>query len=1223
MSVPAPVVALDNFTTFGDLLKYLRRRTGLTQRELSIAVGYSDAQISRLEQNQRLPDLPTIAARFVPALDLHHDPETATRLMELAAAVRREDAPALGLPPFKGLLYFDEADTDLFFGRETLAAHLTKRMEAGVQVGNRFLAVVGASGSGKSSVVRAGLVPALRWRSPSANWPIYVLTPSAHPLEALAAGLTREVESVAATATLTDDLARDPRSLHLAVRRVTQRLRASHAMIVVDQLEELFTLCHSHLEQNAFVDNLLTAAFEPDGPSIVVVALRADFYAHCADFGNLRQALAQHQEYIGPMSSEELRRAIEEPARRGQWEFEPGLVDLLLHDIGDEPGALPLLSHALLETWERRRGRTLTVSGYLAVGGVRGAIAETAEAVFKDQFDPHQQAIAREIFLRLTELGEGTQDTRRRAALAELVPRPEEAPAVASVLKTLADARLITTNAETVEVAHEALIREWPTLREWLAEDREGLRLHRHLTEAAQEWNSLNRDPGALYRGSRLAQAQEWVAGHPAELNTLEHEFLESSRQWAEREAAEREAHRQSELDSAQRLAETERRELQSARQLAETQQRAAAQLRRRALFLAGAFLLALAMAAIAFYFGDQARARATDEQQALLKAEQASRLSSSRELAAAAINNLDVDPQRSILLALQAVKVTYDLDQTWTTEAENALHRSVLASHALLTLQAHKAQVWSVAFSPDGKRLATASQDGTVGIWDAATGEKVLTLQVFSSTVLPLGGANSVAFSPDGKLLATGSDDAKVRLWDPATGQLIRTLSGHTDLVASVGFSPDGTRLGSASADKTAKVWDVATGRELLTLRGHTDIVASITFSPDNKRISTGSYDGTVKIWDGATGKESLTIQDDGPGIFSPDGTRVATFTYEWDAVTGKQLVTFIGHTNVINNVAYSRDGRRLATVSRDRTARVWDAATGKELLKLWGHAATISAVAFSPDGARLATGDEKGVINVWDLGPDREVLAVPPARPGTLDVRIGPFSPDSSRLFAAFNYGDSPANFHSEIDALDARSGRQLLTIPVGPMIWQSALSPDGKRLVTGGESGATRVWDASTGQELFRLNPPSITTYGVAFSPDGKRVATADADHMARMWDAATGQELFTLQGHTSTVTQVAFAPDGKRLMSASNDRTVKVWDVATGEELLTLPGFRSGAISPDGKLLASVSADSNSPNIISVNIYTLQIGDLVALAKSRLTRTWTLDECQTFLHTNQCP
>jgi hypothetical protein len=430
--------------------------------------------------------------------------------MELAADVRREDAPALGLPPFKGLLYFDEADADLFFGREALTARLIERLAAGIEAGERFLSVVGASGSGKSSVVRAGLIPALRWRSHSADWLIHVLTPTARPLEALAANLTQEVESVTAAATLADDLARDPRSLQLFVKRTLPVRGDARVLLVVDQFEELFTLCRSHTERSAFVNNLLAAAFEPGGPTIVVIALRADFYAHCADLADLRRAPARHQEYIGPMTPEELCQAIEEPARRGHWEFEPGLTDLLLHDVGDEPGALPLLSHALLATWQRRRGRALTLSGYLASGGVRGAIAETAEAVFKDQLDQEQRAIARQIFLRLTELGEGTQDTRRRAALIELVPNPQLRPSVESVLKTLADARLITTSEDVAEVAHEALIREWPTLREWLADDREGLRLHRHLTEAAQEWERLDRDRDLLYRGVRLAQAAEW-----------------------------------------------------------------------------------------------------------------------------------------------------------------------------------------------------------------------------------------------------------------------------------------------------------------------------------------------------------------------------------------------------------------------------------------------------------------------------------------------------------------------------------------------------------------------------------------------------------------------------------------------------------------------------------------------------------------------------------------
>ena len=375
------------------------------------------------------------------------------------------------------------------------------------------------------------MVPSLRWNKTSADWQIHILTPKAHPLESLAESLTRETDSVSVTAKLMDDLARDSRSLHLFAKRELRSANNSRLLLVVDQFEELFALCRSEEERASFIDNLLTAASEADGPTVIIITLRADFYAHCANYPQLREALAQHQEFIGAMTNDELCRAIEEPARRGRWEFEPGLVDLLLRDVGNEPGALPLLSHALLETWQRRRGRAMTMSGYASSGGVRGAIAETAEAVFTDQFTREQQAIARRIFLRLTELGDetATGDTRRRATFNELILKPEEAANTQAVLKALADARLIITTEDSAEVSHEALIREWPTLRGWLEDNREKLRLHRHLTEAAQEWLASDREVDVLYRGARLTQAREWAGMHFDEMNPLEREFLNAS----------------------------------------------------------------------------------------------------------------------------------------------------------------------------------------------------------------------------------------------------------------------------------------------------------------------------------------------------------------------------------------------------------------------------------------------------------------------------------------------------------------------------------------------------------------------------------------------------------------------------------------------------------------------------------------------------------------------
>ena len=455
MPVSVPSSTLEKFTTLGDLLRFLRRRAGLTQMELAMEVGYSDTQISRLEQNLRLPDIPTIEARFVAALGLEAEPKAVARLLDLAANVRREDAPARGVCPYKGLNYFDESDADLFVGREALTAKLIERvlsLASNSDEGKeRFLAIVGASGSGKSSLVRAGLVSSLRWNKTSADWHIHVLTPTAHPLESLAASLAHESNSVTTTGMLMDDLARDPHSLHLFAKRELQSRNGSPLLFVVDQFEESFALCRSEEERALFIGNLLTAVYEADGRTLVVITLRADFYAHCAAYVQLREALAKHQEYIGAMNNEELRRAIEEPAHRGRWEFELGLVDLLLHDVGHEPGALPLLSHALLETWQRRRGRTMTLSGYASSGGVRGAIAETDETVFNDQFTDEQQAIARRIFLRLTELSDETSaaDTRRRATFNELILSPEEATATHTVLKALADARLITTSEDS------------------------------------------------------------------------------------------------------------------------------------------------------------------------------------------------------------------------------------------------------------------------------------------------------------------------------------------------------------------------------------------------------------------------------------------------------------------------------------------------------------------------------------------------------------------------------------------------------------------------------------------------------------------------------------------------------------------------------------------------------------------------------------------------------
>ncbi|MGD8750689.1 MAG: hypothetical protein PVG14_04660, partial [Anaerolineales bacterium] len=465
--------------------------------------------------------------------------------------------PEPGESPFKGLQYFEEEDADRFFGREALTAKIVGRLNR-----TRFLSILGASGSGKSSLVRAGVIPALRRGErlvdgslppkDSAGWDIHILSPSAHPLEALAASLMRMESSSQAIIGLQEDLAQDSRTLRLTARQVLARAGKSHLLLVVDQFEELFTRCRNTDERDAFIGNLLSAS-SPEGeqPITVVIVLRADFYPHLSQHTKLREIVSQNQEYIGAMSREELFRAIVQPAALGDWKIQEGLVDVILDDIGDEPGALPLLSHALLETWKRRRGRTLTLSGYTESGGVRGAIAQTAEAVFRQRLTSEQQPVARMIFVRLAELGDDSQDTRRRAAFSELITKSTDTEVIDAVLRILIDARLVTTgvvepgDTKVVEVAHEALIREWPTLREWLEANREGLILHRQLTDDTHDWLKYERDHGILYRGARLERALAWASENPDVLSLQEAEFLETSRKASqeEKQRAERLAH--------------------------------------------------------------------------------------------------------------------------------------------------------------------------------------------------------------------------------------------------------------------------------------------------------------------------------------------------------------------------------------------------------------------------------------------------------------------------------------------------------------------------------------------------------------------------------------------------------------------------------------------------------------------------------------------------------
>ncbi|TAH51625.1 MAG: hypothetical protein EYC68_09685 [Chloroflexota bacterium] len=1272
-----------------------------------------------------------------------------------------DEPPAPGEPPFKGLDFFDEPDANLFFGREQLVSKIARELEQ-----QRFLAVVvGASGSGKSSVVRAGLVPALRattddGRRTTNDWRVFVMTPTAHPLEALATVLTRD-QSLTMTAQLMDDLAREPRSLRLYLRRLTtddslQDPRPLSAvrrrfLLVVDQFEELFTLCHDELEREQFIDNLVNALSQTTDDRrqttdlTLVLTIRADFYAHLAEYPELRDLVAKQQEYIGPMNAEELRRAIEEPANQGSWEFEPGLVDLILRDVGDEPGALPLLSHALLETWKRRSGHWMTLKGYHDAGGVRGAIAHTAETTYQ-QLSPEQQTIARNIFLRLTELGEGTEDTRRRAEFGELEIYPEpgrgngdqERGQVRQVLTLLADARLITTSEHSAEVAHEALIREWPRLREWLNDDREGLMLHRHLIEATHEWELMERDASVLYRGARLAQAQEFAASYPNALNAGERAFLETSKEQETREERARDEQQQRELAQAQKLAEEQEQRANVETKRAEEQTRANKRLRQRALFLVGALGLALVLAGIALFLGDtanrNARAAAQNAAQAeshasaaeteRLNAEKEKRAATARELAAAAVANLEVDPERSILLALQAVAATNAQDHRILPEAYDALNRAVQSSRVKHTLTGHEASPQHTAFSPDGTRLATNSADGTIRVWDVKSGQQLLQLpitkeffdrlffskdgsqlatvdvadeqslavkifdlrtgNVTKKTPLPISpkqwivsavnpdwkrvavftsetstpqaedvitkngkvtvwdiesgelletfetgssGGYDVAYSSDGAQIATAMSDGTAQVWNAQTGALVTKLVGHDGPVIGIAYSGDGTRIATGSQDQTARVWDAKTGKEIFKLTGTNGYIYEVSFSRDSSRLLTVSADHNGKVWDMNTGKELMTLPGHTAfiyhGTLASDGLLAATTSLDgtiriWDLTPSHQFLT-IPTTGPLSSVdwsigylVYSPNGKQLATGLRDGRVKVWDATNGQEIFTFDGHTGPVHRVAFSPDGFHLASASSDGTAKEWDLVAGKEAMSFAVQNGAAISLS---YSPDGKRIAA----GDGGGIIH----IWDTNSGKELTslgTLKTNP-VFGVAFSPDGKELAASFRDGTVTNWDLATGKQFFVFNKLNEGVFTVAFSPDGSRIAFASDPIGSQVLDAKTGQVIYLVGGTRNAANQIVYSPDGKLLATAQlGENGAKLWDAATGAEVLTLTGnpifTHSIAFSPDGSRLA-VATDED------IRVLLIRADDLIALAKTRATRSLTPEECRRYLHAQECP
>lgn len=1190
--------------------------------------------------------------------------------------------------PYLGLKTFGTNKHPFFFGRNLLVDAMVEKLKY-----NRFLAIVGPSGSGKSSVALAGLLPQIQKGAlhGSRHWRCLTpMVPGADPQANLARILNPEkaadIDWVQQTAERSQH---DPTFLANMIDSASDQ----PAVIVVDQFEEIFTFCQDNDKRRAFINTLLELIQMPSRRHTVIITMRTDMESNMVQWPSLLAFYENSQVRMMAMKSSELREVIEKPAELVGLRFEENLVDELIREVLGKPEALPLLQFTLLKLWENRDRNRITVAAYRRLGGGGQALANTADA-FYNSLPPEDKVSVRRIFLRIVRPSVEMEITRDRVLRPMLYEFGLARDWVDRIVEQLIEGGLLrliegTTPADDmVGLAHESLVRIWPRLAGWLDEERVTQRRRLRLATTAEQWQSSGMDESALLRGLLLEEALRYE-----DLSTVETRFVEASVEAAHKAEREREAAQQRQLEQAQALAEEQRhRAEESARfvqrlswltaalavvfvvavvaaltaarngaiaaesertavenqivaeQLRGTAEASAAEARAaQNAALADANLRATAEAEARqqrdvaeqnLIEADNARATAVasaaeaEAAQAIAEtnaqeAEAQNRLATSRELAAAAIDQLNSEPQLSLLLALEAVNKTYAVNQTASAEAEDALYRALQASQLQFTLSGHTDWVTDVAFSADGTRWATTSLDNTVKVWDAQSGQVLLTLEDHSR------GVKTVAFSPDGARLATAGNDGFIIVWNTETGTRLGVFKGddNNGTIQGLEFSPDNIHVVAAYEDFTVRIWNTTTRRSLYRLFGHEGSLTDVAFSPDGAYFASSAEDGRVIVWDMETGSPIYPINpDDGDPVvvnaltFSPDGTRIVTANEDgtvkvWDYLTSNLLFTLFGHTSRVLDVAYSHDGTRLATAGGDGTVKVWQADSGQGIYSLSGHSGGVTSVAFSPDDQLIATSSQDGTAkiwlaepglgalilsghtaplqsiafnvtgdmvattsddttaNVWDAATGELVMTFTDQNAAVTDVA---FSPDGQ--FAATTSDD----FNVRIWDLTMGQVQLPLMTHRGP-INGVAYNSDGSRLATAGSDGAVRVWDPVTKQLLldFELEVP---VNGVAFSPDNLFLATAVDDGRVVIWELSSQAQVLTLKGHEGPVNDVIYSQDGMRLITAGGDGTAKIWDAATGDVLRTFTGHNgpvlSVAITPDGSRLATASVDKTA-------------------------------------------